>query len=84
MTFLKKQAENLNLEFKVLYPAKPDKPVVIISWIGEQPELSSIILNSHMDVVPVFEVRVRVVHKSSNVKIRNFTTPPPLFVTEFV
>lgn len=25
-----------------------------MSWIGEEPQLPSIILNSHMDVVPVF------------------------------
>jgi len=30
-------------------------PTVILSWIGAQPELPSILLNSHMDVVPVFE-----------------------------
>jgi len=27
---------------------------LIITWIGEDPSLSSIMLNSHMDVVPVF------------------------------
>lgn len=32
-----------------------DKPVVILTKLGTQPELKSIILNSHMDVVPVFE-----------------------------
>lgn len=31
------------------------KPTVVLSWIGTQPELQSILLNSHMDVVPVFE-----------------------------
>lgn len=31
------------------------KPVFIASWIGTCPELPSILVNSHMDVVPVFE-----------------------------
>jgi len=31
--------------------------VVIIKWAGKQPELPSINLNSHMDVVPVFSER---------------------------
>lgn len=26
-----------------------------MTWLGSQPELPSIVLNSHMDVVPVFE-----------------------------
>jgi len=32
----------------------PSKPVVIMKWLGKNPELPAIILNSHMDVVPVF------------------------------
>ncbi|EDV42524.1 uncharacterized protein Dana_GF16978 [Drosophila ananassae] len=51
--FLKRQAKSLNLPVEVVYPAEK-KPVVIITWLGSQPELSSIILNSHTDVVPVF------------------------------
>ncbi|XP_001357831.3 aminoacylase-1-like [Drosophila pseudoobscura] len=52
--FLKRQASSLNLPVDVVYPALPSKPVVIIKWEGSQPELPSIILNSHTDVVPVF------------------------------
>jgi len=52
--FLKRQASSLNLPVKVVYPTIQTKPVVIIKWLGSQPELPSIILNSHMDVVPVF------------------------------
>ncbi|XP_037892485.1 aminoacylase-1-like [Glossina fuscipes] len=52
--FLKKQANKLGLPFKIYHPAQETKPVVIITWKGTQPELPSIILNSHMDVVPVF------------------------------
>ncbi|EDV42523.1 uncharacterized protein Dana_GF16979 [Drosophila ananassae] len=51
--FLKRQAASLNLPVEVLYPVER-KPVVIIKWQGSQPDSSSIILNSHMDVVPVF------------------------------
>ena len=31
-------------------------PVVVMSWLGSNPSLQSIMLNSHMDVVPVFPV----------------------------
>ncbi|XP_060874447.1 aminoacylase-1B-like isoform X2 [Metopolophium dirhodum] len=32
----------------------PEKPVVIITWVGQKSELSSLLLTSHMDVVPVY------------------------------
>jgi aminoacylase len=54
--FLKKQADQLGLEFRVVCPVRETKPIVILTWIGTQPDLKAIILNSHMDVVPVFEV----------------------------
>ncbi|XP_037042041.1 aminoacylase-1A-like [Bradysia coprophila] len=53
--FLKEQALNLGLPISVVYPVNDKNPVVIITWIGSQPSLPSIMLNSHMDVVPVFE-----------------------------
>lgn len=53
--FLKKQAYLLNLPVAVHYPVNEKKPIVVITWEGSQPELPSIILNSHMDVVPVYE-----------------------------
>lgn len=52
--FLENQAEELQLPIQVIY-LKPKKPVVIITWVGVQDELPSVFLNSHMDVVPVFE-----------------------------
>lgn len=55
MLFLKKQAEQLDLPIAVYYPANEKCPVVVITWIGSKPELPSIMLNSHMDVVPVEE-----------------------------
>jgi len=32
----------------------PGKPIFVMSWIGLEPQLPSILLNSHTDVVPVF------------------------------
>ncbi|EDV95053.1 aminoacylase-1A [Drosophila grimshawi] len=52
--FLKRQAASLELPVDVLYPANESNPVVVMKWLGKQPELPSIILNSHTDVVPVF------------------------------
>ena len=43
------------MHFEFTTPAAHDKPTVILSWIGTQPKLPSIMLNSHMDVVPVYE-----------------------------
>lgn len=51
--FLERQADNLELPVSVYYPGNEDNPVVVMTWQGSQPELPSIMLNSHMDVVPV-------------------------------
>ncbi|XP_014256863.1 aminoacylase-1-like [Cimex lectularius] len=51
--FLKRQAKALDLPVRVFVPT-PAKPVVIITWLGLEPSLPSLLLNSHMDVVPVF------------------------------
>lgn len=48
-------AANLDLSFAVHYPFDDKNPVVVLTWEGSQPELPSIVLNSHMDVVPVYE-----------------------------
>ncbi|XP_066992674.2 aminoacylase-1A [Anabrus simplex] len=53
VTFLKDQAKRLGLSFRV-YHVTPRKPIVILTWEGMQPMLPSVLLNSHMDVVPVF------------------------------
>ncbi|KAJ4450808.1 hypothetical protein ANN_02238 [Periplaneta americana] len=52
--FLKSLGEEIGLTVKV-HELVPGKHIVIISWIGEDPSLPSILLNSHTDVVPVFE-----------------------------
>ncbi|KAH8382466.1 hypothetical protein KR009_003685 [Drosophila setifemur] len=54
LEFLQRQAEQLELPMKVFYPANEQNPVVVLTWEGLQPDLPSILLNSHMDVVPVF------------------------------
>lgn len=46
---------DLDLEFRIECPVTPRKPICILTWVGKSPKLPSIILNSHMDVVPVFE-----------------------------
>uniref|UniRef100_A0A1B6D3W7 N-acyl-aliphatic-L-amino acid amidohydrolase n=1 Tax=Clastoptera arizonana TaxID=38151 RepID=A0A1B6D3W7_9HEMI len=53
VSFLTKQANSLGLPLQT-YIVAPQKPVVVITWTGSQPELQSLLLNSHMDVVPVF------------------------------
>lgn len=53
--FLKKQATSLDLPVSVYYPANEKNPVVVMTWLGSEPDLPSIMLNSHTDVVPVFE-----------------------------
>lgn len=45
----------MGLRVQIECPVTPSKPIIILSLLGTQPELKSIILNSHMDVVPVFE-----------------------------
>ncbi|XP_063932219.1 aminoacylase-1-like [Zophobas morio] len=52
--FLQKQAKTLDLSIKV-HNVVPKKPIVVLTWIGTEPNLPSIFLNSHMDVVPVYE-----------------------------
>uniref|UniRef100_A0A1B6FCZ8 N-acyl-aliphatic-L-amino acid amidohydrolase n=1 Tax=Cuerna arida TaxID=1464854 RepID=A0A1B6FCZ8_9HEMI len=53
VVFLKSRAADLGLPISV-FEVAPRKPVVVISWFGSQPQLPSLLLNSHMDVVPVF------------------------------
>ncbi|XP_039754767.1 aminoacylase-1-like [Pararge aegeria] len=54
ITYLRRQAADLGLPAQV-YEVKPKKPVLVMTWEGLEPSLPSILLNSHMDVVPVFE-----------------------------
>ncbi|XP_058978519.1 aminoacylase-1-like [Musca domestica] len=52
--FLRKQSETLGMPLRVFYPVNKDNPIVVSSLSGTDPNLPAILLNSHMDVVPVF------------------------------
>ncbi|PVZ98905.1 hypothetical protein BB558_005087 [Smittium angustum] len=52
--YLERQAKEIGLEFNVV-ECGPGIPTVIMTWKGTDPTLESIVLNSHTDVVPVFE-----------------------------
>ncbi|XP_022909928.2 aminoacylase-1-like isoform X3 [Onthophagus taurus] len=54
VSFLQRQAKGLGLPLQV-YSVETNRPIVIITWVGTEPSIPSIMLNSHMDVVPVFE-----------------------------
>ncbi|TRY72313.1 hypothetical protein TCAL_05382, partial [Tigriopus californicus] len=54
VTLLKGQAETIGLDYQVTELVK-GKPILIMSWMGYEPHLPTILLNSHMDVVPVSE-----------------------------
>ncbi|KAI9228770.1 MAG: Aminoacylase-1 [Piptocephalis tieghemiana] len=54
LAYLEAQAKALNLPFKV-YHCVENRPIALMTWEGTQPHLPSILLNSHTDVVPVYE-----------------------------
>ncbi|KAF5285069.1 hypothetical protein FQA39_LY16758 [Lamprigera yunnana] len=56
VAFLQKLAKDIGLQC-VVHEQFPKKPFVVISCIGEDPSLQSILLNNHMDVVPAFEAQ---------------------------
>ncbi len=45
--------QDIGLEHKVIEPVK-NKPILVGTWKGTNPNLPSILLNSHTDVVPVY------------------------------
>jgi len=53
IAFLKAQAEEINLDFQRIELIPGAESVVCMTWKGSKPEKTSIMLNSHMDVVPV-------------------------------
>ncbi|XP_068156920.1 aminoacylase-1-like [Drosophila tropicalis] len=54
LEFLRKQAKLLELPIVVHYPIDEKAPVAVLTWQGLEPELPSVLLNSHMDVVAVY------------------------------
>lgn len=45
--------ENIGLQYKII-DTDPERPILVASWVGKEPSLPSILLNSHTDVVPVY------------------------------
>ncbi|PVU85048.1 hypothetical protein BB559_007233 [Furculomyces boomerangus] len=52
--FLVAQAKEIGVEHQIIEPVK-GKPIVVLKLAGSDPSLKSILLNSHTDVVPVYE-----------------------------
>ncbi|KAM4651667.1 aminoacylase-1-like isoform 2-T3 [Discoglossus pictus] len=52
--FLVRMAKEIGLESKML-ELSPGRIILILTWRGTEPKLKSVVLNSHTDVVPVFE-----------------------------
>ncbi|XP_021714012.1 aminoacylase-1-like isoform X2 [Chenopodium quinoa] len=50
--FILSQAKSLSLESQTIEFVK-NKPLILLKWPGKNPNLPSVILNSHTDVVPV-------------------------------
>ncbi|KAK1408632.1 hypothetical protein QVD17_40569 [Tagetes erecta] len=50
--FILSQAKSLSLETQTIEFVK-NKPLILLKWSGKNPNLPSILLNSHTDVVPV-------------------------------
>jgi len=51
--FLLKIIQEIGLEHQIIQ-TDFERPILIASWIGKEPSLPTILLNSHMDVVPVY------------------------------
>lgn len=56
VAFLISLGQEAGLEVRVLTPKK-NKPVVVMTMKGSDGNLPTLLLNSHMDVVPVHRVR---------------------------
>ncbi|XP_047323400.1 aminoacylase-1 [Impatiens glandulifera] len=55
VTFLQNQAQSLGLRTQTLdfsSSNNTNKPLLLLSWLGSDPSLPSILLNSHLDSVP--------------------------------
>ncbi|CAK1540578.1 unnamed protein product [Leptosia nina] len=53
VAFWKRLAREASLPIEVHRPA--GLPICVLTWTGSQPELPSIVLNTHSDVVPAYE-----------------------------
>lgn len=52
---MKRQADNIGLPIEIYFPTGKERPIAVLTWTGTDLDLPSIVLNSHMDVVPVYE-----------------------------
>uniref|UniRef100_H2ZKV2 N-acyl-aliphatic-L-amino acid amidohydrolase n=1 Tax=Ciona savignyi TaxID=51511 RepID=H2ZKV2_CIOSA len=55
LEFLEAYGKELGLEVKLVQKYEKKYGVILMKWPGKNPKLSSILLNSHTDVVPVYE-----------------------------
>lgn len=62
--WIKKQADDIGLEFNMVEFPKPLEFAVWLTWPGKTPALSSVLLNSHIDVVPVDEVKYNLLNST--------------------
>lgn len=53
ISFLQEIVKDIGLDQKVISPV-PDRPILVATWVGSEPSMPSILLNSHTDVVPVY------------------------------
>ncbi|KAJ7959118.1 aminoacylase-1-like [Quillaja saponaria] len=51
ISYLKSQAHSIGIQYKTLEFA-PGKPVLLLTWLGSNPSLPSVLFNSHLDSVP--------------------------------
>jgi len=51
--FLQKIVTDIGLEHHIIQ-VDAERPILVATWIGKEPSLPSILLNSHTDVVPVY------------------------------
>ena len=56
--FLLKIIKDIGLEYQIIQ-TDFERPILVASWLGSDPSLPSILLNSHTDVVPVYEDKWR-------------------------
>lgn len=55
LQYLQKRADEIGLPMKTYRPMDEKNPVVVMTWLGTEPSLQTIVLNSHNDVVPTNE-----------------------------
>jgi aminoacylase len=53
--WLLERCSEIGLDAKIISESKENKPIVVAEWLGNDPTLPCIFLNSHYDVVPIIE-----------------------------